>query len=59
MDMVSSIAFISCPSLRTCSENLYLSSACLKSFLCSLNRVLKFLLALPTKKVLQLVHFSL
>ena len=44
MDIVSSIVFISCPSLRTCSENLDLPSAYLKSFLCSLNLVLKFLL---------------
>ena len=36
MDIVSSIVFISCPSLRTCSENLDLPSAYLKSFLCSL-----------------------
>ena len=43
MDIVSSIVFISCPSLRACSENLDLSSAYLKSFLCSLNLVLKFL----------------
>ena len=41
MDIVSSIVFISCPSLRTCSENLDLPSAYLKSFLCSLNLVLK------------------
>ena len=27
MDIVSSIVFISCPSLRTCSENLDLPSA--------------------------------
>ena len=49
MDIVSSIVFISCPSLRTCSENLDLpSSAYLKSFLCSLNLVLKFLLVLKS-----------
>ena len=40
----SSIVFISCPSLRTCSENLDLPSTYLKSFLCSLNLVLKFLI---------------
>ena len=39
MDMVSSIVFISCSSLRTCSENLDLPSAYLKSFLCSLNQL--------------------
>ena len=39
MDIVSSIVFISCPSLRTCSENLDLTSAYLKCFLCSLNLV--------------------
>jgi hypothetical protein len=33
MDMVSSIVFLSRPSLRTCSENLDLSSVYLKSFL--------------------------
>ena len=43
MYIVSSIVFISCPSLRRCSENLNLPSAYLKSFLCSLNLVLKFL----------------
>ena len=36
MDIVSSIVFFSCPSLRTCSENFDLPSAYLKSFLCSL-----------------------
>ena len=46
MDIISSIVFISCLSLRTCSENLDLPSAYLKSFLCSLNLVLKFLLVL-------------
>jgi hypothetical protein len=46
-DIVSSIVFISCPSCRICSENLDLPSAYLKSFLYSLNRVLKFLLVLP------------
>ena len=39
MDMVSSIVSISCPSLRTCSQNLDLPSAYLKSLLCSLNLV--------------------
>ena len=44
MDIVSFIVFNSCLSLRTSSENLDLSSAYLKSFLCSLNLVLNFLL---------------
>ena len=39
---ISSIVFISCPSLRTCSENLDLPSSYQKSFLCSLNLVLEF-----------------
>ena len=47
MDIVSSIVFISCPSLRTSSENLDSPAAYLKSFLCSLNLVLKFMLVLP------------
>ena len=47
MDIVFSFVFISCPSLRTCSENLDLPSAYLKFVLCSLNIVLKFLLVLP------------
>ena len=34
MGIVFSIVFISCPSLRTCSENLDFPSAYLKSFLC-------------------------
>ena len=38
MDIVSSIFFISCPSLRKCSENLDLPSAYLKFFLCSLKQ---------------------
>ena len=42
MDMISSIVVISCPSSRTCSENLDLPSAYLKYLLCSLNLVLKF-----------------
>ena len=49
MDMVSSIVFIPCPSLRTCSENLDLASAYQISLLCSLNLVLKFLLVFPIK----------
>ena len=53
MDIVSSIVFISCPSLRTCSENLDLPSAYLKSFLCSFNLVSKFLLVLPIYNLLQ------
>ena len=32
MDIISSIVFISCPSLRTCSENLDLHSAYLISY---------------------------
>ena len=39
--------FISCPSISACSENLDLPSAYLKSFLCSLNPVLEFMLVLP------------
>ena len=41
LDIVSSTVFIS---LRTFSENLDLPSAYMKSFLCSLNLVLNFLL---------------
>ena len=59
MDIVSSFVFISCPSLRTCTDNLDLPSAYLKSFLCSLNLVLKFLLVLRIENLLQLAHVNL
>ena len=58
-ELVCYIVFISCPSLRTCSENLDLPSAYLKSSLCLLNLVLKFLLVLPILHLLQLVHANL
>ena len=50
VDVVSSINFISCPSLSTWSENLD-SPSYLKSFLCSLNYVLKFVCSLYIKFV--------
>ena len=40
MVIISSIVFLSCASLRKCSENLHLPSAYLKPFLRSLNLVL-------------------
>ena len=52
MDIVSSVVFISCPSLRTCSENLDFPSAYLKSSLCSLNLVLNLVLCSSTWYVL-------
>jgi hypothetical protein len=57
--MVSSIGRISCPAFGMCSEKDDFLVKVAKSFQCSLNLVLKFLIVLPMQNLLQLLQVIL